>query len=211
MVALAPLWLLGIFGRGLWTPDEPREADIAWRMTQQSDRSLPQLADIPFLEKPPLSYWMSAATLSVFGDSPAALRAPNLLYALISALAVAVLALVVIALGAYVLSHNSRYLSDYNINSVMFACAALGFISLGQTFALLLGGIDLSVGANLALATVLGGLVFRLTDSAPLVMLTMLVAVRPLARKPRAQPITPPIRAINIASRKNDTSTCQRA
>ena len=51
-----------------------------------------------------------------------------------------------LALGAYVLSHNSRYLSNYNINSVMFACAALGFISLGQTFALLLGGIDLSVG-----------------------------------------------------------------
>jgi 4-amino-4-deoxy-L-arabinose transferase len=93
VVALAPLWLLGIFGRGLWTPDEPREADIAWRMTQQSDRSLPQLADIPFLEKPPLSYWMSAAALSVFGDSPAAVRAPNLLYALIGALAVAVLAL----------------------------------------------------------------------------------------------------------------------
>ena len=50
------------------------------------------------------------------------------------------------ALGAYVLSQNDRYLSDFNINSVMFACAALGFISLGQTFALLLGGIDLSVG-----------------------------------------------------------------
>ena len=43
-------------------------------------------------------------------------------------------------------SENSRYLSDFNITSVMFACAALGFISLGQTFALLLGGIDLSVG-----------------------------------------------------------------
>ena len=52
----------------------------------------------------------------------------------------------IVALGAYVLSHNSRYLSDFNITSVMFACAALGFISLGQTFALLLGGIDLSVG-----------------------------------------------------------------
>src|SRR6202011_1806813 len=58
---------------------------------------------------------------------------------------VAVLAVVMIVLGAYVLSHNSRYLSTFNINSVMFACAALGFISLGQTFALLLGGIDLSV------------------------------------------------------------------
>ena len=93
VVALAPLWLLGIFGRGLWTPDEPREADVAWRMSQQSDRSLPQLAESPFLEKPPLSYWLSAAALSVFGDSPAALRAPNLLYALIGALTVAALAL----------------------------------------------------------------------------------------------------------------------
>jgi ABC-type sugar transport system ATPase subunit/ribose/xylose/arabinose/galactoside ABC-type transport system permease subunit len=59
---------------------------------------------------------------------------------------VVILAVVMIALGAYVLSRNSRYLSDFNINSVEFACAALGFISLGQTFALLLGGIDLSVG-----------------------------------------------------------------
>jgi ABC-type sugar transport system ATPase subunit/ribose/xylose/arabinose/galactoside ABC-type transport system permease subunit len=59
---------------------------------------------------------------------------------------VAVLALVMLVLGAYVYQHNHRYVSDFNINSVMFACAALGFISLGQTFALLLGGIDLSVG-----------------------------------------------------------------
>jgi ribose transport system ATP-binding protein len=51
-----------------------------------------------------------------------------------------------LALGAYVWHHNDRYFSDFNITSVMFACAALGFISLGQTFALLLGGIDLSVG-----------------------------------------------------------------
>src|SRR3982751_1335992 len=50
-----------------------------------------------------------------------------------------------LALGAYILSRNSRYLSSFNITSVEFACAALGFISLGQTFALLLGGIDLSV------------------------------------------------------------------
>jgi ribose transport system ATP-binding protein len=59
---------------------------------------------------------------------------------------VVVLALVMLVLGAYVLSRNDRYLSNFNITSVMFACAALGFISLGQTFALLLGGIDLSVG-----------------------------------------------------------------
>jgi 4-amino-4-deoxy-L-arabinose transferase-like glycosyltransferase len=92
VVALAPLWLAGIFGRGLWTPDEPREADIAWRMSSQSERALPQLAGTPFLEKPPLSYWMSAAALSLFGDSAAAARSPNLLYALIGALSVGALA-----------------------------------------------------------------------------------------------------------------------
>jgi ribose transport system ATP-binding protein len=59
---------------------------------------------------------------------------------------VVILAVVMLVLGAYVLGHNSRYLSNFNINSVEFACAALGFIALGQTFALLLGGIDLSVG-----------------------------------------------------------------
>ena len=93
VLALAPLWLTGMFGRGLWTPDEPREADIAWRMSLQSDRTLPQLAGAPFLEKPPLSYWLSAAASSVLGDNAAALRAPNLLYALIAALAVGALAL----------------------------------------------------------------------------------------------------------------------
>lgn len=93
VLALAPLWLIVMFGRGLWTPDEPREADIAWRMTLQSDRTLPQLADVPFLEKPPLSYWMSAAGLAVFGDSAGAARAANLLYAVIGAASVAAMAL----------------------------------------------------------------------------------------------------------------------
>jgi len=92
VVALAPLWLVGIFGRGLWTPDEPREADIAWRMSLQSDRTLPRLAGVPFLEKPPLSYWMSAGALSLFGDSAQAARTPNLVYGLIGALSIGALA-----------------------------------------------------------------------------------------------------------------------
>ncbi|MBV9317388.1 MAG: glycosyltransferase family 39 protein, partial [Gammaproteobacteria bacterium] len=93
VLALAPLWLVGMFGRGLWTPDEPREADIAWRMSLQSDRTLPQLADRLFLEKPPLSYWMSAGGITLFGDSGGAARAPNFLYAVIGVLSVLALAL----------------------------------------------------------------------------------------------------------------------
>jgi 4-amino-4-deoxy-L-arabinose transferase-like glycosyltransferase len=93
VLALAPLWLVGLFDRGLWTPDEPREADIAWRMSWQDPRVLPQLAGVPFLEKPPLSYWMAGGAISMLGDSPTAARAPNLLYAIVVALAVAALAL----------------------------------------------------------------------------------------------------------------------
>jgi 4-amino-4-deoxy-L-arabinose transferase-like glycosyltransferase len=92
VLALAPLWVIGILCRSAWTPDEPREADISWRMSVQDDRTLPHLADTPFLEKPPLSYWMSAAAIDVYGDSPAAARIPNLLYAAIVALAIGALA-----------------------------------------------------------------------------------------------------------------------
>ena len=74
-------------------------------MTMQSEHALPQLAGTPFLEKPPLTYWLSAAALSVFGDSPGSARLPNLLYALIVAFAVAALALAMgLARGAAILS-----------------------------------------------------------------------------------------------------------
>ena len=73
-----------------------------------------------------------------------------------------------IALGAYVWTQNDRYFSDFNITSVMFACAALGFISLGQTFALVLGGIDLSVGP-LAGFLVVAGSFFILDGKSPAV------------------------------------------
>jgi 4-amino-4-deoxy-L-arabinose transferase-like glycosyltransferase len=93
LAALAPLWLIGMFDRSLWTPDEPREADIAWRMSAQADRTLPQLAGTPFLEKPPLSYWAAGGAIALWGDSAAAARVPNLLYAAIAALALGALAL----------------------------------------------------------------------------------------------------------------------
>ena len=92
ILALAPVWLIAMLDRGLWTPDEPREADIAWRMSQQSDRTLPELAGTPFLEKPPLSYWMSAGALHLFGESPGSARTPDILYAVLGALAIGALA-----------------------------------------------------------------------------------------------------------------------
>jgi 4-amino-4-deoxy-L-arabinose transferase-like glycosyltransferase len=91
-VALLLIWFVGIFGRGFWTPDEPREADIAWRMSWQTDKAVPLLAGEPFCEKPPLTYWAAAAPIALFGPSAWAARLPNLLYALVTAIAIGLLA-----------------------------------------------------------------------------------------------------------------------
>ena len=87
--ALALALAVGILGRGYWTPDEPREADIAWRMSWQADKSVPLLAGEAFCEKPPLAYWVAGATIAALGTEGWAARLPNLLYALITAWAVA--------------------------------------------------------------------------------------------------------------------------
>jgi 4-amino-4-deoxy-L-arabinose transferase-like glycosyltransferase len=91
-VALLSIWCVGILGRGYWTPDEPREADIAWRMSWQADKTVPLLAGEAFCEKPPLTYWAAAAAIRIFGTGAWAARLPNFMYALITALCVGFLA-----------------------------------------------------------------------------------------------------------------------
>lgn len=87
-MALALSMAVGILGRGYWTPDEPREADIAWRMSWQTDKAVPLLAGEAFCEKPPLAYWVAGAAVRAFGADSWAARLPNLMYALLTALAV---------------------------------------------------------------------------------------------------------------------------
>ena len=81
-----------MFGRGYWTPDEPREADLAWRMSWQAQRAVPLLAGEAFCEKPPLTYWLAAIPIRMFGAQAWAARLPNLLYAAIAALGAGLLA-----------------------------------------------------------------------------------------------------------------------
>ncbi len=91
-LAVLAAWCVGIFDRGYWTPDEPREADLSWRMSWQADKAVPLLAGEAFCEKPPLTYWIAGASMRAFGVSPWAARLPNLFYALITAAAVFALA-----------------------------------------------------------------------------------------------------------------------
>jgi ribose transport system ATP-binding protein len=56
------------------------------------------------------------------------------------------LSLVIILLGLFVFSQNANFLSVFNVYNILMLATALGFIAMGQTVALLMGGIDLSVG-----------------------------------------------------------------
>ncbi|MGH8241076.1 MAG: hypothetical protein ACREXP_29225, partial [Steroidobacteraceae bacterium] len=71
-LVLTPLWMLTMFGRGIWTPDEPREADIVWQMSRQW-HAIPVFAGKPFLEKPPLAYWAAAPFAQAFPAADAAM------------------------------------------------------------------------------------------------------------------------------------------
>jgi len=65
---------------------EPREAGVAAEMLQDGDYLVPRLNGIPFLEKPPLSYWAQSASIDMFGYQYYAPRLPSLLAGIACAL-----------------------------------------------------------------------------------------------------------------------------
>jgi ribose transport system permease protein len=70
-----------------------------------------------------------------------------------------------------------NFLKPGNLSNILAQTAVIAIVAMGQQLVILTRGIDLSVGANLALATVMGGLVFRVTDgSGFMVIMTMLLA-----------------------------------
>lgn len=66
------------------------------------------------------------------------------------------LTLVAVLLALFVAGENENYLSAFNISNILILATALGFIALGQTIALLMGGIDLSVGPLAGFCVVVG-------------------------------------------------------
>ena len=85
----------------------------------------------------------------------------------------AVTDLIVLAVVISLLTPN--FLKPGNLSNIAAQTAVIAIVAVGQHLVILTRGIDLSVGANLALATVVGGLVFR-GQFRPLVMLAMVLA-----------------------------------
>jgi 4-amino-4-deoxy-L-arabinose transferase-like glycosyltransferase len=64
-------------GSFLAEPDETRYAEIPREMLAARDLVVPRLNGVPYFEKPPLLYWVNAASLRLFGETPWAARLPT--------------------------------------------------------------------------------------------------------------------------------------
>jgi 4-amino-4-deoxy-L-arabinose transferase-like glycosyltransferase len=73
----AALLLLRLGAIPLVGPDEPRYVRVAVEMHRAHEWVRPTLAGEPWLEKPPLYYWLAGITFSFFGETEWAARLPS--------------------------------------------------------------------------------------------------------------------------------------
>lgn len=82
-------WLaLLAWPRPLMLPDEGRYVGVAWEMMRSGDWLVPTLNGLPYFHKPPLFYWITAASMTAFGPGDWAARAAPLLGAWAGAMAI---------------------------------------------------------------------------------------------------------------------------
>ncbi|HJU11420.1 MAG TPA: glycosyltransferase family 39 protein [Candidatus Binataceae bacterium] len=72
---------------GLWEPDEARYAEIAREMLALHNFIVPHLNYVPYIEKPPLLYWLTAFSMKLFGVNEFAARLANAVAAFVGVLA----------------------------------------------------------------------------------------------------------------------------
>lgn len=81
LLALALMGAVIFFYRlgvpGLMDPDEGRYAEIAREILLLKDWLIPHLNLLPYLEKPPLVYWLTALSFKVLGSNELAARLPS--------------------------------------------------------------------------------------------------------------------------------------
>ena len=83
-------------------------------------------------------------------------------------------ALMLVAIVVAATISTPLFMTTGNIGNVLDATAVIAVLAIGQLLVILTRGIDLSVGSTLALATVIGALVFGADHGGPLVIGGML-------------------------------------
>ena len=91
-VVLGFLFFQFLGGLPLIDPDEGRYAEIPREMLEQGDFITPTLNYVKYFEKPPLLYWLNAASLKLSGLTEQAARFPSALCGLMTILATYIIA-----------------------------------------------------------------------------------------------------------------------
>jgi 4-amino-4-deoxy-L-arabinose transferase-like glycosyltransferase len=76
----------GIGSHSLWSPDEPTGAAVGRAMLDSGDLIVPRLNGEPFLEKPPLYWWVQVAAFRAFGIQDWVARVPSALFSALTLL-----------------------------------------------------------------------------------------------------------------------------
>lgn len=82
LLLVAVLLLFGDLSYPLVEPDETRYAEVSLEMWQRGDWVIPTIQGEPFLDKPPLLYWLTMVSYSLLGVSEFSARLPIALSAL---------------------------------------------------------------------------------------------------------------------------------
>src|SRR5213078_4453920 len=74
LLAVSVPFIFAKLGMPLLDPDEGLYASIAREMLERGDWVIPHINGVPYLEKPPLYFWLTAFTFALFGYSEWAVR-----------------------------------------------------------------------------------------------------------------------------------------
>ena len=119
-------YILPLGERALFVPDETRYAEIPREMIASGDWGVPHLNGLRYFEKPPLGYWMNAASIVLFGENVFAVRLP-------SALAAGLTALMVFVLVGRVLRRHSGTQEDASILAALIFLSCFEVFGVGNT------------------------------------------------------------------------------
>jgi len=158
------LYVLSLFGRPLFIPDEVRYAEMAREMIVHGNWIVPRLDGLLYFEKPPLGHWLNAIALVVFGENEFAVRIASALSAGITALMAYVLcrkffesrATALLTVFIYLTCFEVQVVGTLSVLDTMFTAAlnlGIGFMVLSaiaeekpaQTRLMLLGGCILGL------------------------------------------------------------------
>jgi 4-amino-4-deoxy-L-arabinose transferase-like glycosyltransferase len=155
----AAYFLIGIFGRFPWKADEPYSFSIVWNIILQGEWLVPYVAGDPFLEKPPLMFWLGALFAKAL---PAAAAYESSRLAVVLCIAVTVGSLLWAAAHLHrELAQERQYrvsapstLAAWRLNALALLVGTLGLAEHVHKFTADLGQM---AGATLALAALAAG------------------------------------------------------